>query len=130
VNLANCGLRRSQLSALHAILPDLEPDTPGLPRGAIDIGDGYVLLRARDETGVILEGEQADAVRRFMDSHSGRSSSPSDWQPKYIRWARLRLPNMQVARCAWKELARMSSAERVRRSRNVKVSKCFPLMLI
>ena len=30
-NLANCGLRHSQISALHAILPDLEPDAPHLP---------------------------------------------------------------------------------------------------
>jgi hypothetical protein len=110
-------------------LPDLEPDTPGLPRGAIDLGDKYVLLRARDETGVILEGEQADALRRFMVSHSGHGGSPLDWQPKYIHWACLRLLNMQVARCAWKEMAHMSSADRVRRSRNVKVSQCSTLML-
>ena len=45
-NMANCGLHRSQLSTLHAILPDLEPDAPGLPRGAVDLSDGYVLLRA------------------------------------------------------------------------------------
>jgi hypothetical protein len=129
-NLANCGLRRSQLSALHAILPDLEPDTPGLPRGAVDLGNGYVLLRARDETGVVLEGEQANAVRMFIALHSEHGGSPSDWQPRYVRWARLRLPNRQVARCAWKETARMSSAERVRRARNVKVRKCFTLILI
>jgi hypothetical protein len=30
-NLANCGLRCSQLAALHAISPDLAPDDPGLP---------------------------------------------------------------------------------------------------
>jgi hypothetical protein len=30
-NLANCGLHRSQLAALHMIFPDLAPDNPGLP---------------------------------------------------------------------------------------------------
>jgi hypothetical protein len=45
-NLANCALHRSQLSALHAILPDLKPNAPGLPQGAVDLGNDYVLLRA------------------------------------------------------------------------------------
>ena len=56
----DCGLRRSQLSVLHAIIPDLQPDNLGLPRGAADLGDSYVLLRARDETCVTLTGQQAD----------------------------------------------------------------------
>ena len=112
-NLANCGLRHSQISALHTILPNLEPDISGLPQGAVDLSDGYVLLRARDETGVILEGAYADAIQAFLVLDSGRGGVPSDWQPKYIRWARLRLPNLQVARCAWKEMMRNSSAERV-----------------
>jgi hypothetical protein len=45
-NLVNCRLRRSHLSARHVLLPNLQPDIPGLPRGAIDLGDGYILLRA------------------------------------------------------------------------------------
>ncbi|KAH9012701.1 hypothetical protein EDB84DRAFT_1278534, partial [Lactarius hengduanensis] len=104
------------------ILPDLEPDAPSLPRGAVDLGGGYVLLRARDETGVILVGEQADTIRAFLCSDTDEGQVPLDWQPKYIRWARLRLPNMQIARCAWKEVARARSTESVRRSRNVKFS--------
>jgi transposase InsO family protein len=48
-NLANCGLLRLQMSALHAILPDLKPDTPCLPRGAVDLRDGY-----NDDTEVSL----------------------------------------------------------------------------
>ncbi|KAF8256448.1 hypothetical protein EI94DRAFT_1775290 [Lactarius quietus] len=119
-NLANCSLRRSQLSALHAVMPDLAPNTPALPRGAIELGDGYVLLRAQDETGTVLEGESAGAIRTFMLSESEHRELPVDWQPRYIRWARLRLPNMQIAHCAWKETVRMCSAGCVRQSRNVK----------
>ncbi|KAG2146318.1 hypothetical protein DEU56DRAFT_731694, partial [Suillus clintonianus] len=37
---------------------------------------------------------------------------------KFKRWARLRLPNGQIARCAWKE--KLKRAENVRMSRNVK----------
>src|SRR6201996_313769 len=122
-NLANCGLRRSQLSALHMMLPDLAPDAPGLPRGAVELGDSFVLLRARDETCITLGGVLAAAVHAFLLSELGQDRVPVDWVPRYIRWARLRLPNMQIARCAWKETSRASSADRVRRSRNVKVGR-------
>ena len=123
-NLANRGLRRSQVSALKSMLPDLGPDAHILPRGAVDLGSGYVLLRARDETKVVLRGKQADALRAFMNSESQQTGwrIPDNWEPKYIRWARLRLPNLQIARCVWKETERAFTAERVRRSRNVKVS--------
>ena len=120
-NLANRGLRRSQIAALHAMLPDLDPDTHSLPRGAIDLGDGYILLRAREEHGGILRGKQAEALHTFAILKSG-PEIPDDWEPRCTRWARLRLPNLQIARCAWKETERASAAERVRRSRNVKVS--------
>ena len=122
-NLANCGLRRSQLSALHAMLPNLSPDSTVLPRGAVDLGDGYILLRARDATCVTLDGQRAIAIRIFLLSELGQDRFPADWEPRYIRWARLRLPNLQIARCAWKEKSRASSADSVRRSRNVKVNQ-------
>jgi hypothetical protein len=111
-NIANCGLQRSQIAALHAMLPDLDRDMSGLPRGAVDIGGGYVLLRAWDEYGVVLRGKQADALRAFAILESGHSL-PDDWEPKYTRWARLQLPNLQIARCAWKETERASAAESV-----------------
>ena len=104
------------------MLPDLGPDALSLPWGAVDLGSGYVLLRAWDETKVILRGKQADALRAFMDSKSQQTGQriPDNWEPKYIRWARLRLPNLQIACCAWKETERAFAAERVRRSRNVR----------
>ena len=120
-NLANCGLRRSQLSAIHALFPDLTPEVTDLPRGAVDLGDGYTLLRARDEKAVLLDGERADAIRTFLSTELGPDGIPVDWQPRYMRWARLRLPNLQIARCTWKETSRASTIEG-RRSRNVKVS--------
>lgn len=106
------------------MLPDLAPDTPSLPWGAVDLGDGYILLRARDETRVTLRGKQAVALHAFMDSESQLTDwrLPDDWEPKCIRWARLRLPNLQIACCAWKETEHSLGAERIRRSRNVKVS--------
>lgn len=45
-NLAQCGLRRSQINALKAILPDFDSPDYILPRGALDIGDSYAMLTA------------------------------------------------------------------------------------
>jgi hypothetical protein len=47
-NLSQRGLLRSQINALIAMIPELEPQQPIIPCGACDIGNGYVLLCARD----------------------------------------------------------------------------------
>ena len=120
-NLANHELWRSQIAALHAMLPDLDPDSPSLLRGAVDLGDGYIPLRAWDEHECILKGKQAEALHAFTILKSG-PRLPDDWEPRCTCWACLRLPNLQVARCAWKETECASAAERVRCSWNVKVS--------
>ncbi|KAI0310289.1 hypothetical protein OF83DRAFT_1166671 [Amylostereum chailletii] len=36
-NLSECGIQRAQMNTLKAIIPDLEPDTEALPRGAVDL---------------------------------------------------------------------------------------------
>jgi hypothetical protein len=86
-NLANCGLHRSQILALHAILPDLEPDAPGLPQGAVDLGDGYILLRVQDASRVAFNRERAEPIRAFLAMELRQEGIPEDWQPRYIRWA-------------------------------------------
>ena len=83
-NMVNCGLCRSQLSALHAILPDLEPDGPGLLQGAVNLGDGYIPLRAQDRTCVTFDGRCAAAFRLFLISECGHEAMQGDWQPWYI----------------------------------------------
>lgn len=45
-NLSQRGLLRCQVNALTAMIPDLQKNVSILPRGAIDIGKGYALLRA------------------------------------------------------------------------------------
>ena len=47
-NISARGVRCCQVNALKAIIPDLEPPDDLLPRGSEDLGNGYVLLRARD----------------------------------------------------------------------------------
>jgi hypothetical protein len=122
-NLVSCGLRRSQLAALHMILPDLVPDDPGLPRGSVDLGGGYILLRAQDGPPVSFYGECADTICVFLVEELGQDGIPTDWVPRYMQWARLRLPNMQITQCAWKETSHMCSADSVCCSCNMKVSR-------
>jgi hypothetical protein len=47
-NISARGVRRCQVNALKAIIPDLEPLNDLLPHGSEDLGNGYILLRARD----------------------------------------------------------------------------------
>ncbi len=47
-NLSQRGLLRCQVNALTAMVPALKPPNCDLPRGAMNIGDKYILLRARD----------------------------------------------------------------------------------
>ena len=54
-NLAQHGLRCVQVNALKAMIPSLEKETKQ-PKWSEDVGDGYVLLHASDETTRTLRG--------------------------------------------------------------------------
>ena len=88
------------------------PDTHSLPRGAVDLGDGYILLQAWEERGGILRGKQAEVLHAFTILKSG-PELPDDWEARCTCWACLRLPNLQIARCTWKETECASAAEHV-----------------
>jgi hypothetical protein len=49
-NLSQCGIRRAQINTIMAMIPDLgqSNSTKDLPHGAIDLGEGYILLCARE----------------------------------------------------------------------------------
>ena len=117
-NLSHRGLIRCQINALKAMVPDLEGSANTLPRGAKDLGGGYVLLRAMEKGLYRLRDCEADALKLYlMDIEH---DVPSDWCPSVTRWARLRLPNGQIARSSWKE--KLKPLEKLRIARNVKVS--------
>jgi hypothetical protein len=94
-NLSRRGLRHCQINSLKALIPDLDPDKERLPRGAVELSDGYILLRARDETARTIRGHEGDAIRRYLERETG-TLAPG-WHPHVTRWARLRLPNEQIA---------------------------------
>lgn len=116
-NLSQRGLLRCQVNALMAMIPDLGPPAPSLPRGAFDLGQGYILLRAQDRYSRLMRPQEASALLRYLGNAAAENDS--GWCPKVVRWARLRLPNGQVARSRWKES--LKPLGKLRTSRNVKV---------
>ncbi|KIL69012.1 hypothetical protein M378DRAFT_70434 [Amanita muscaria Koide BX008] len=110
-NLAERGLLRARQNALMAILPDLAINSH-LPRGSLSLGNQYYLLRAceRNEKMVQLESE-ASTIRNALNIPS---SSPVLIQ----KWARLLLPNQQIARSLWRD----GRTQDGRTSRNVKLN--------
>lgn len=116
-NLSQRSMQRCQVNALKVMIPDLEPPQPDVPRGAKDLGGGYVLLRAKDRVSRgIRDCEENALITYLKEAHD----VPLDgWSPTIARWARLRLPNGQVARSAWKE--KLKPLSKVRIARNIKV---------
>lgn len=92
-------------------MPELDEPPKGLPEGAVDIGDGYVLLRKRERYPIYPTGQHALAISTFL--RHGQQL------PRIRKWARLRLPNGQTARSSWRE--KLKPLEKTRMSHNVKV---------
>lgn len=109
-NLAEEGVRRCRVNALLASMPELNDGIKEYPMGAVDLGQGYVLLRKRDKRPWLPTGEEARIISEFMSNN----------QPlhRFKRWARLGLPNGQIARSLWRE--KLKSSTQIRISRNVK----------
>jgi hypothetical protein len=117
-NLSQRGLLRCQVNALTAMIPDLDPPPPPLPQGAIDLGQGYVLLCAQDRYDFPMHPQEASALLRYLGGMAADVSS-TNWCPKVTRWARLQLPSGQVARSRRKES--LKPLGKLRTARNVKV---------
>lgn len=130
-NLMQRGLRRAQVNAIKHMLPAIDPDllkTVSSP-GAQDVGSGYVLLCFTEKPRYFLPGAQ----RRVMQEFAARTSevdTTAAWRekPHIKRWARLRLPNGQIAR-SWKEVENVPVSGALRTSRNVKVSTSHKYIL-
>ena len=125
-NLSQRTLLHSQINTLKAMVPDLEEPINILPRGAKDLGGGYILLRAMGKGVYHLRDCEVDALSLYLSDTEGKNGPESSCL-SVIQWARLRLPNGQVARSAWKE--KLKPLERIRTARNMKVS-CSLLSLV
>ncbi|OJT06314.1 hypothetical protein TRAPUB_2832 [Trametes pubescens] len=115
-NVSERALRRCQIIALQAMFPDLSKEITGLPQGAVDLGNGFVLLRARDRSAwTVTSPLERGAVYKFLASVD--NPVPDTWIPEVFRWARLELPQGQIARTAWKECNWEAHGRQPRRGR-------------
>ncbi|KJA13937.1 hypothetical protein HYPSUDRAFT_1074591 [Hypholoma sublateritium FD-334 SS-4] len=121
-NLSQRGILRCQINALIAMLPVLKPYQCDLPRGAVDLGEGYVLLRAKDRYSRHMKDREIAALKVYVRvrNQSAFLSLQEDWSPRITRWARLRLPSGQIARSQWKES--LKPINKIRVSRNCRVN--------
>ena len=116
-NLAWRALQWSQVNALKSIYPELDPKSKyQLPKGAVDVGEGYIMLRPRDKYPAEIPGPLAEVLTQAINTSRIR------------RWGRAHLPNGQVARSLWSEQRRTS--QKVRISRNIKVCKALNLCIL
>ena len=124
-NLSQRAFRRCQENAVKALDPRFDrahQKSGHLPRGALDLGDGYVLLRAMDRTHRALPPNESAALYDYFvqrDPFLYADQPRESFKYKVRKWARLCLPNNTVARSAWKEQAK--PLERTRIARCVKV---------
>ena len=120
-NLSRKAIQRCQVNALKFMIPNLDRYAPAeVPQTSIDIGNGFVLLRARDRTARAMLDNERSALMKYLEHwHIHVIDDSDEWRPMVTRWARLRLPNGQIARSAWKE----KEKAKVRIARNIKVGE-------
>ncbi|KAG0701436.1 hypothetical protein DFH29DRAFT_990075 [Suillus ampliporus] len=109
-NISREGVHWCKVNSLLSMIPELDEPPVGLPEGAIDLGEGFALLWKRDKKSQNAAGAHAHAITTFL------GDCPL---PHIKRWARLCLPNGQIARSAWRETLR--PIEQTCMSRNVKL---------
>ncbi|KAG1881019.1 uncharacterized protein F5891DRAFT_973508 [Suillus fuscotomentosus] len=109
-NLSQEGLRRCQVNTLLSVLPELDEPPKGFPQGSVNLGEKYALLRKRDLYFHLPDPEHTKVIARFLGGCALH---------RIKKWARLLLPNGQIARSAWRET--IKTLEKIRISRNVKI---------
>ena len=115
-NLAAQAQKMAHINALVAMWPSFEKAKED-PRGSIDLGDSYLLLGPKEDSGSYrVTPREEEALDTFCSVH--QDSEDVD-RKSVFRWGRLKLPTEQIARSRWKELERCSTMART--DRNVKV---------
>lgn len=123
-NLSQRAVERAEVICLKAMFPQLDEAArkqETLPYGSINLGDGFVLLRAKDSCAREVTDSESTALTNFLeeDEECGPENIPNNWIPTVIRWSRLMLPHGQVARSLWKES--LKPLGKIRTARRVKV---------
>ncbi|KAJ7050237.1 hypothetical protein C8F01DRAFT_1000994 [Mycena amicta] len=114
-NLSQRAARQAQVNALKSIAPELVPDENKLPPRAVDLHNDYVLLVKRDDHPQQILDTTGDVLKEFVEMKVDQGF-PEDWAPSVSRYARLWIPNGQIAKSAWKE--KCQSLQNVRMAHN------------
>ncbi|KIK74094.1 hypothetical protein PAXRUDRAFT_90349, partial [Paxillus rubicundulus Ve08.2h10] len=93
-------------------LPELDNHPTGLPYGSIDLEGGYALLCKCSKYSVHPDAQVSQAIQNYLPPHQE--------VPHITKWARLLLPNGQIARLAWRET--LKAPEQLQISCNVKLT--------
>lgn len=115
-NLSQHRLHCCRVNALKAIFPDLEPTKNNLLRGAVDLSNNQILLRAMENLS-LMHPQEAAALWDYLQESGG--SMDDGWCPSVQRWAHLQLLNGQIAHSVWKE--NLKPLNKVHMAQNVKV---------
>ncbi|KAH8828854.1 hypothetical protein DL96DRAFT_1554525 [Flagelloscypha sp. PMI_526] len=104
-NLTQRAIRMAQGNAIKAIDPTFEygKNSDTLPKYAVPLGNGYSLRCAKDSCARDVSEVEAAAFRTFLRSNGVQISNTH--KIRIRRWARVGLPNGQIARSRWKEEA-------------------------
>ena len=115
-NLSQRGVLRCQINALLAMFPSFSPNS-SLPSGSISLHSGYILLGAKDKNAQSISNNISHVIYNYFNAMGMILPGPQSL--KLVRWARLQLPNGQIARSLWKEKEKPPGG--LRKARNVKV---------
>ena len=118
-NLSERGVHRSRVNAITSIVPELVREKPA-PHNSEDLGSGFI-LSMRDRIYNQISNPEMEATQEFYRARD--INVADDWVCPVQKWARLRLPNHQFVRTAWREKTR--PLEKTRMSRNITVSTIF-----
>lgn len=90
------------------MIPGLDPAAEKRqPRGSIDLGSGYLLLRAREDAKLPVESTAFG--KALLEYGEARGLDVQGIEPDDVlvaRWAGLQLPSGQRVRTVWKEKQR------------------------
>ena len=133
-NVSERALRRAQGSALQAMYPEFDTAPPPSRHSRPIPGhEDFILLHPVDKTSRYMTSSESNALLKHL--RAAGSVHAEGWRPHVVRWGRLRLPNQQIARSAWREAYAEEQGKTPRRARMVKVrmntlSRCIWLNIL
>ncbi len=126
-NIAQQGVLCAQLNSILAMFPHLNLGKNGsLPRGVKDLGQGYTLLRACQNTAKPVTDAKANVILKYWEEQGWPNLDV--WPHTVKQWSHLQLPNGQKAHSRWYELHSMHSLQKTTCIKVFTFTLLFPLL--